>query len=300
MKKTILIGIAIIAVIFVISAVVALLVSHSTPALSDNRVAVIALEGTIEMSSPEGGFFSSQGVTPQEFKSKLDRALADDSVKAIVIYINSPGGSVVASEEIARQIKKAREKKPVVAWLGEIATSGGYFVASACDYIVADPATITGSIGVISIFPEYSRLFQKLGINMTVIKAGRYKDFSTGFRPLTQEEREMMEEIINDTYDLFISEVAENRNLSKEYVRSIAEGRIYSGRKAVELGLANEVGSFEDAVNKAAELGGIKGKPEIVTYEKPNLLREILWGSMESLGRGIGRALVENSQRLNW
>lgn len=294
MRKVVVVGLAVFVFVVVISLIGAFLISSKASSIGGgNKVAVISIEGTIQMSSPDGSFVSTEATTPKDFKNKIEQAVKDDSVKAIVLYINSPGGSVVASEEISAAIKKAKKEKPVVAWLGEIATSGGYFVASASDYIVADPASITGSIGVISIFPEYSRLFEKIGLNMTVIKAGKYKDFSTGFRPLTEEEKAMMEELIYETYELFIKEVSENRNLSEDYVKSVAEGRIYSGNKAVELKLADEVGSFDDAVKKAAEMAGIEGEPQIVTYERPSFLREILWGSFESFGYGLARGMVE-------
>lgn len=292
MNRTLTIGVAIVAAILLISLLGAYLVSHRPDSIGEGKkVAVIKLEGTIEMSSPEGGLFSTQAATPKSFRNKLEKATDDSSVKAIVIYVNSPGGSVVASEEMSRAIKEAKEKKPVVAWLGELATSGGYFVASASNYIVADPATITGSIGVISIFPEYSKLLKKFGLNMTVIKAGRYKDFSTGYRPMSEEERAMMQGLVNSTYEIFLREVSQNRNLSQSYVREVAGGRIYSGGEAVELKLADEVGGFETATRKAAELGGIEGEPQLVTYERPSFFREILWGSFESFGYGFARGL---------
>ncbi|NOZ58784.1 MAG: signal peptide peptidase SppA [Euryarchaeota archaeon] len=264
--------------------------------IAGDRVAVIKIHGVISMNAGEG-VLAAEATTPEEFRSQLEQALHDSSVKAILVEINSPGGSVVASAEIAEAIKEARQKKPVVAWLGEIATSGGYYVASASSYIVADPGTITGSIGVISVFPEYSRLLEKLGINMTVIKAGEYKDFSTGYRPLTEEERRMVEEIIYDFYEQFIAEVASNRNLSKEHVRSIAEGRIYSAKRARELGLVDEVGTRQVAIRKAAELGGIEGEPKLVTYERKPLFMELFATGMERLGYGFAKALLESGAR---
>jgi protease-4 len=293
MNRNLLIVVAIAVAVIGISILGAYLISKpSDGIISGDKVAVIRIDGVISMDSGEG-VFSTEATTPEEFKSQLDRALSDGSVKAILIEINSPGGSVVASEEIAEAIKEAKEKKPVVAWLGEIATSGGYYVASASSYIVADPGTITGSIGVISVFPEYSRLLEKLGINMTVIKAGEYKDFSTGYRPLTEEERRMVEEIIYDFYELFIAEVAQNRNLSVEHVKQVAEGRIYSARRAKELGLVDEVGTRRVAIKKAAELAGIEGEPHLVSYERKALFREIFGTGMERLGYGFAKALLE-------
>ncbi|WP_456474316.1 signal peptide peptidase SppA [Candidatus Pyrohabitans sp.] len=291
MKRNLIIILAVAAALIGVSLLGAYLISKPSDGfMVGDKVAVIKIDGVIAMNSGEG-VFSSKTTTPEEFKSRLDRALSDSSVKAILIEINSPGGSVVASEEIAEAIKEARDKKPVVAWLGEIATSGGYYAASASSYIIADPGTITGSIGVISVFPEYSRLLEKLGINMTVIKAGEYKDFSTGYRPLTEEERRMVEDIIYDFYELFIAEVAGNRNLSVDYVKEVAEGRIYSARRAKEIGLVDEVGTKRAAIKKAAELGGIKGEPQVVSYEKKALFREIFGTGMERLGYGLGYGL---------
>ena len=294
MNRSIVIAAAVILAVILASLLGAYIISKPSGGglIAGDRVAVIKISGVISMDSSEG-IFSTEATTPEEFKSQLDRALSDDSVKAILIEINSPGGSVVASEEIAEAIKEAKEKKPVVAWLGEIATSGAYYVASACTYIVADPGTITGSIGVISVFPEYSRLLQKLGINMTVIKAGEYKDFSTGYRPLTEEERKMVEDIIYEFYDQFIAEVASNRNLSVEQVRQAAEGRIYSATRAKELGLVDEVGTRRAAIKKAAELGGIKGEPKLVTYERKPFLWELFGTGMERFGYGFAKALLE-------
>ncbi len=293
MNRSLLIVVAVTVALIGISILGAFLISKPGDGIiAGDRVAVIKISGVISMDSGEG-VFSTEATTPEEFKSQLDRALSDGSVKAILIEINSPGGSVVASEEIAEAIKEAKQKKPVVAWLGEIATSGGYYVASASSYIVADPGTITGSIGVISVFPEYSRLLEKLGINMTVIKAGEYKDFSTGYRPLTEEERRMVEDIIYDFYEQFIAEVAQNRNLSVEHVKRIAEGRIYSAKRAKELGLVDEVGTRRVAVEKAAELAGIKGKPQLVTYERKPFLKELFGTGMERLGYGFAKALLD-------
>lgn len=293
MKRNLLIAAGVLFALIGISLLSAYLISKPAGGIiAGDRVAVIRVSGVIAMDSGDG-VFSYEATTPEEFRNQLEQALHDSSVKAILVEINSPGGSVVASEEIAEAIKEARQKKPVVAWLGEIATSGGYYVASASSYIVADPGTITGSIGVISVFPEYSRLLEKLGINMTVIKAGEYKDFSTGYRPLTEEERRMVEEIIYDFYEQFIAEVASNRNLSEEHVRSVAEGKIYSAKRAKELGLVDEVGTRRAAIKKAAELGGIEGEPRLVTYERKPLFKELFATGMERLGYGFAKALLE-------
>lgn len=271
----------------------AYLIAGGEGIVQGNRVAVVSISGVIAMES-ESGLFAEGATTPESVKSQIEHALEDDSVKAILLEVNSPGGSAVASDEIAEMVKEARKKKPVVAWLGEWATSGAYYVASAADYIVASPATVTGSVGVIFILPEYSELMRKLGVNMTVIKAGEHKDFARGYRPLTEEEEEMLQSVVDEIYDVFVREVAENRNLSPEYVRaSIASGSVFSASRAKELGLVDEIGTKERALEKAAELGGIEGKPEEVRYRRKTLFSELFAGAMQNFGYGFAKGVVE-------
>lgn len=289
MRREIIIVVAILIFIGGVSIIIAYSITKHGRGIGGEKVAVIPLYGSITMGE---GTLASKGVTPAKVKRYLEEACTDSSVKAIVLEINSPGGSVVASEEIGELIKEYKKKKPIVAWLGDIATSGAYYVASCSSYIVADKASLTGSIGVISIFPEYSGLLKKLGVNVTIIKGGKYKDFASGFRPMTNEEKKMVENVIMEIYADFINDVAKNRNLSKDYVEKLAEGKIYSGRQAKELGLVDEVGSKEKAVEKAAKLAGIKGKPQVVTYYRRNFLEELLGNSFERLGYGIAKGLL--------
>jgi protease-4 len=278
-----------------ISLLGAYLVTKQDSLAFGDSVAVIKVHGTISMSA-DSGVLQEGRATPEKFKEAMNQANRDGSVKAILIEINSPGGSVVASDEIARAVKES--EKPVVAWLGEIAASGGYYVASAADYIVADKASITGSIGVISIFPEYSKLLEKIGVNFTVVKGGEFKDFSTGYRPMTEEEREMLEGLVQEIYGQFLNEVADNRNLSVDYVRSVAEGKIYTGTKARDLKLVDDVGGRDYAIKKAAELGGIEGEPNVITYGKKAFLEEFLGKASANFGYGFGKALIESRERL--
>lgn len=272
-----------------------MLVKHDSVGFGDG-VAVIPLQGTIS-GSQGTGLFAQQTATPENFKEMLDKSAHDGSIKAVVIDINSPGGSVVASDEIARAISEF--EKPTVAWVGEMGASGGYYVASSCDYIVADRASVVGSIGVISIFPEYSRLLEKIGVNMTVIKGGEFKDFSTGFRPLTDEETEMMEEMVEEIYDQFLTIVADNRNMSKTHVKSVAGGKIYSGRKAKELGLVDEIGGRDAAIDIAAQMGGIEGEPRIVTYERATFFEEFVGTAFANFGYGFARGLIQAGSAYN-
>jgi protease-4 len=289
MKKLI-IALVLLTGLFAVSLIGAyMLTKHDSVGFGDG-VAVIPLYGTIS-GSQSTGIFAEQIATPENFKELLKKSERDGSIKAVVIDINSPGGSVVASDEIAQALKEFQ--KPTVAWVGEMGASGAYYIASACDYIVADQASVVGSIGVISIFPEYSRLLEKIGVNMTVIKGGEFKDFSTGFRPLTDEEEAMMEDMVEEIYDQFLTVVADNRNLSKTYVRSVAEGKIYTGKKAKELGLVDEVGGKQAAIDLAARVGGIEGEPRVVTYKKTGFFEEFVGTAFVNFGYGFAKGLIE-------
>jgi protease-4 len=291
MRKGVIILLVVVFIAFVFSAMGAYLITKHKEIAFGEKVAVIPLRGTIALSQ-DSGIFAEERATPKKIKDQLKKAERDSSVKAVVIEIDSPGGSVVAAEEIADAIEEF--PKPTVAWLGEMATSGAYYVATSADYIVADQASLTGSIGVISIFPEYSKLLEKLGVNMTVIKAGEFKDFSSGFRPMTEEEKEMMEEVIFEVYEQFLDRVAVNRNLSDDYVRSVAEGKIYTGVKAKELRLVDEVGNRDKAIDIASHMGGIKGKPQVVTYRKVGFLEEFIGTAFANFGYGFAKGLVES------
>ncbi len=258
-----------------------------------HKVAVIEIKGVIS-STLSDGLFEVEGATPSRIRSQIEKAERDSSVKAIVFEINSPGGTIVASEAISQAIKDA--KKPTVAWLGETAASGGYYVASAADFIVADRGSMTGSIGVIFIFPQYDVLLDKLGVRMRVIKAGKYKDIGSPYRNMTPEEEAIVDEWVQSAYEDFILTVAVNRNLSADYVKTVAEGNIYTGKKAVELSLADQVGTREDAINIAGHLGGIKGKPGVITYRERGFLRDFVGVASARFGYGFARGLLSSQQ----
>jgi len=215
------------------------------------RVALVEIKGVI------GG---SESVVRQ-----LKRYAEDESVPAIVLRIDSPGGEASASQEIYEQVQKVRQEgKKVVASMGAVAASGGYYVACAADSIVANPASLTGSIGVQMQFPNTEQLFKKIGIDFLVVKSGPHKDIGSPYRPMTKEEKRLLQEVIDDTYDQFVEVIVEQRDLSREKVLTLADGRIFSGRQAQELGLVDEMGSYQDAISMAAQMGGIKGKPRII------------------------------------
>ena len=204
----------------------------------------------------------------------------DSTIKAILIRIDSPGGAVGPSQEIYREIKRTIDTKPVVASMGSIAASGGYYIASAASYIVANPGTITGSIGVIINFPNMKELFGKIGYQMTTIKSGQFKDIGNIARDMTPEEKELLQATIDETYRQFVRDVAAGRHLPEDDVRKVADGRIIMGEKALEIKLVDQFGNFEDAVAKAGELAKISGEPNIVKAKKKKLsLLDLIIGS---------------------
>jgi protease-4 len=250
--------------------------SMSLTSGTGDAVAVIYAEGVIASGSASSTA-ASVAVTPRRITADLRRAASDSSVKAVVVRVNSPGGSVVASSEIYQALKDFG--KPVVFSFGETAASGGYYIACAGKWIVANPDTLTGSIGVISQMPNAEELMKKLGVQFIVIKSGQNKDIGNPFRQMTDDEKKLWQTIVDEVYEGFVKIVAEGRSLPEDKVRQLADGRVYTGRQAKELGLVDQLGYLDDAVAKAGELGGIKGKPRVVEYLPRPSFTEILLGS---------------------
>ena len=222
-----------------------------TLAASGNRVALVELLGPI---------YSSENIVRQLKKYK-----ENDSVPAIVLRINSAGGGVAASQEIYHEVKRVREAgKKVVASLASVAASGAYYVACAADTIVANPGTLTGSIGVILEFPNTEELFKKIGIRFEVVKSGKFKDIGSPVRKLTEEERELLQEMIDDTYNQFVDVIVSERGLDKKDVLELADGRVFSGRQGQSYGFIDVLGDYEESITLAAEMAGIKGKPRTI------------------------------------
>ncbi len=235
-----------------------------------NTVAVISIEGVISAGGGEGGLL---GITVQgnPVLKQLRQAQEDKSLKAVVLRINSPGGSAAAAQEIGREVDKLRRSgKYVVTSMSDVAASGGYWIAALTDKIVANPATLTGSIGVIMETANLSDLYQKLGVKMNVIKSGPHKDMGSSSRPLTPAEQAIFQSMVDDIYDQFVDVVVNGRKLPREKVLALADGRVFTGRQALKLGLVDEMGGFEEAVLLAARAAGIKGRPAIRTYEEPS------------------------------
>jgi protease-4 len=216
-----------------------------------DKIAIINIEGAIVGGGSGFGMFGLASGA-DDIARQIRRAGEDPSVKAIMLRINSPGGSAAASQELHAEVCKARENgKIVVASMSDVATSGGYYVACASDKIVANPGTITGSIGVIFSQLQYSELLERYGIRANVIKSGKYKDIGSPLRNMTAEERQILQEMIDDIYIQFVRAVAEGRQMNESEVLELADGRILTGRQAKELGLVDELGNFQDAVDLA-------------------------------------------------
>lgn len=184
----------------------------------------------------------------------------DNSIKAIVIRIDSPGGAVGPSQEIFREIRKTSNKKKVIASMGAIAASGGYYIAAGTDGIVANPGTITGSIGVIMGFTNYQELLQKIGLVPVVIKSGEFKDIGSPVREMTAKEKTILKDFAKKIHRQFITDIVEGRKMDQDKVESLADGRIFTGEESKDLGLVDRLGNLEDAIEWAGRLGGIKGK----------------------------------------
>ncbi|NIT14833.1 MAG: signal peptide peptidase SppA [Candidatus Dadabacteria bacterium] len=192
----------------------------------------------------------------------------DKDIKAVVLRINSPGGAVGPAQEIYSEILKLREKIPVVASLGSVAASGGYYIACSADKIMTNPGTITGSIGVIAQFVNYKELLQWAKLDVEVLKSGKFKDSGSPLRDLTPEERAYLQSTIDDVHSQFKTAVATTRNMDPEEVDKIADGRIFTGQQALDLKLVDEIGTMNDAIDAAARLGGIEGEPTVTDYPK--------------------------------
>ncbi len=209
---------------------------------------------------------------------QLEKFRDDADIKAIVLRVNSPGGAVGPSQEIMREVEKTKAKKKVVASLGTLAASGGYYVACAANLIMANRGTTTGSIGVIMQFTNLEGLSKKVGLDFFSLKAGKYKDVGSPFRSMTPEEKAYVQSLIDNIYQQFVSDVARNRKIPVEKLRELAEGKIYTGEEAKKIGLVDEFGNLSDAIDKAGRLGGITGKVEASYPEKEgfSLLRLLL------------------------
>lgn len=245
-----------IAGVIVVSLIVLVWAGLGRIVITEHRVAVIPLTGTIQES---GSLLAPASITPEQVRGLLERAEKDGSIKAVVLRINSPGGTVAASQEIANMIKEF--EKPIVVSMGDMAASGGYYISANADMIIAQPGTLTGSIGVIWMHTNLDGLYEKLGIEMETITSGEHKDMFVD--RLTPERRDIIQQISDEAYEQFIQTVAEGRGLTPSEVRDLATGELYIGTQALALGLVDRLGGQQDAIDAAAKLAGID-KPIVV------------------------------------
>lgn len=252
------------------------------------KVGVVEVEGAI--------------VTSDSIIRQLKTFREDNSVKSIVLRVNSPGGGVAPSQEIHTEVLKAVEKKPVVVSMGSVAASGGYYIAAPATRIVANPGTITGSIGVIMEFANIQELFEKIGLKTYVVKSGPYKDLGSPVRPMSGEDRKLLEELISDVHQQFIEAVSEGRNIDYQKVVALADGRIFTGRQALDEELIDEFGNIEDAIDTATRLGGIKGKPRVIypKKEKPDLLEYLIQESATQVRKVMISATSGQGAQFLW
>ncbi|HEY3281723.1 MAG TPA: signal peptide peptidase SppA, partial [Armatimonadota bacterium] len=255
---------------------------------------LIHVSGLITGGQSSGGLLSGAGAASEDLIKQLREAAKDDSIKAIVLRINSPGGTAAGSQEINQEVQRVRREshKKVYVSMGDVAASGGYYIASAADRIYANGSTLTGSIGVISSFPQAQGLMGKLGLGMKVMKSGRFKDSGSMFRPMSAEEEALFQKMVMGIYGQFVDAVSAGRKLPRDKVLALADGRVYTGVEAKKLGLVDELGNLQDTVLAAARAAGLKGEPTVRKIGEKGLLSSLM-GDPES------RANVVTTPSLN-
>ncbi|MDD4334389.1 MAG: signal peptide peptidase SppA [Desulfotomaculaceae bacterium] len=277
MQKKFIAGIVlgIVALVLVLAAV-----SHpgGRPAANSRNkgeVGIIYIGGVIANGLPGGAAFADQ-VASEDIAAALREAARDPLLKAVVIRLNSPGGTAAAAQEISAEVERLRASgKKIVASMGDTAASGAYWIAAGTDRIVANPGTMTGSIGVIMERYDLQGLYEKIGVDTETFKSGPHKDMGSVSRPSTSEERAIFQSMIDDIYNQFVEFVAQGRHKDIAEVRTLADGRVYTGRQAIELGLVDQLGDFHDAVLLAGSLAGIPGEPAVVNLGPKNIFRQL-------------------------
>jgi len=250
--------------------------------VSQKKIAVVRIYGEISFQSQAGNAWGVSAKNADGLVKKLSALSRDPLVKAVILRINSPGGTVAATQEIYNQIKELKKHhKKVVVSIGDICASGGYYIASGADKIVADEGSLVGSIGVIMHLPEVSGLLEKVGVNLRVIKSGAHKDIGSISRPMSEEEKMLLQGVIDDAYQQFYQAVKTGRqNMSEAKLRELADGRIFTGRQAKKAGLIDEIGDYQQTIAITAQLAGIKGEPVVIEEEEPlQWLKDLVEGS---------------------
>lgn len=244
-----------------------------------DKILLMDLSGMM-METPRGGLWGllGKGAGPARVKEELDKARKDEGIKALVLRINSPGGTVSAADMIYHEIVQFKEERrtPVVACFMGLAASGGYYVAQAADEIIAHPTTLTGSIGVVAMKFNLKGLMNKVGVEQDTVKSGPWKDFWSPFKPATEAEKEMMQAIIDDFYRQFVELVGQNRKLSRNEVKKVADGRIFTAAQARNLKLVDKVGYLDDALKAARTRAGLT-EARVVVYQRPDSYRPTVY-----------------------
>ncbi|MBM4278079.1 MAG: signal peptide peptidase SppA [Deltaproteobacteria bacterium] len=288
-RKRILLGlvaiVGLLAFFFILLFAIGQFTSRSAKFAFGDKIAVVEIRGLITQS---------QGIIEE-----LHQYDADAGVKAIILRIDSPGGGVGPSQEIYREVLKIKsnKKKKVITSMGSVAASGGYYIASASDLIVANPGTITGSIGVLMEFTNIEELFRKIGIKGMVLKSGEHKDIGSPFREMTPEEKRLIQSVIDNVHQQFIQAVADGRKIDPLKVAQVADGRILTGEQAKQLGLVDQLGNLQDTIDTAAKMVGIEGKPLVLYPKKKFSILELL---IEGITEAILKTLSEKGFQLNY
>lgn len=236
----------------------------------NDTIAVLSVDGTIQDTGDSGSLFSEAGYNHSFFMQQLEQVRNDDNIQGVLLYVNSPGGGVMESAQIRDKILQIQKERniPFYVSMGSMAASGGYYISAPADKIFASKETLTGSLGVIMQGYDYSELMKKLGVSDNTIKSGEYKDIMSGTRPMTEDEKKIMQSMIDDSYNEFVKVVAQGRGMTVEQVRKIADGRIYDGRQAKENGLIDEFGYQEDALEALKKEQGLAGAT-VIQYDAP-------------------------------
>ncbi len=239
--------------------------------ISDNRIGVVDLKGII--------------LSPYKISEQLQKFQQRDDIKAIILRIDSPGGGVAASHEIYAAVKNVKESgKPILAYIAGTGASGGYYVALGANTILANPTSITGSIGVIINIPRISELMSKIGVDQKVIKSGKFKDIGSPYRELSAEDSLRFQSVIDDLYDQFLNIIVVERGIIKNDLKKIADGRIFTGYQAFDLGLVDTLGTFQDAISVTAKMAGITEKPKLVfSKKKKYTMFDLLFSDIEEV-----------------
>lgn len=250
----------------------------------DAGIAVLSVDGTIQDTGEASSLFGSSGYNHAAFMKQLKQIEADKSVKGILMYVNSPGGGVMESAQIRDKLLEIKKKRklPVYVSMGSMAASGGYYISTAADKIFASKETLTGSLGVIMQGYDYSGLMKKVGISDNTIKSGAHKDIMSSSRPMTKEEKKIMQQMINDSYDEFVNVIATGRHMSKEKVRKIADGRVYDGRQAKKIGLIDQFGYKEDAIRALKKEKGLQDA-DVFEYQQTGGIESLFSASVKGI-----------------